>query len=80
MAKKSVLFEHKNSIQELVYIYDIHEINEMNIDRENSLLDFMITLEQMRELKETGMITTYSDKQIKTYKSFNLEILDNLFK
>lgn len=52
----------------------------MNIDRENSLLDFMITLEQMRELKETGMITTYSDKQIKTYKSFNLEILDNLFK
>ncbi|CAD8074994.1 unnamed protein product [Paramecium primaurelia] len=80
VAKKSVLFEHKNSIQELVYIYDIHEINEMNIDRENSLLDFMITLEQMRELKETGMITTYSDKQIKTYKSFNLEILDNLFK
>lgn len=32
------------------------------MDRENSLLDFLITLEQMKELKETGMITTHSDK------------------
>jgi hypothetical protein len=45
VAKKSVLFEQRNVIQELVYIYDIHEINEMNIERENALLDFMITLE-----------------------------------
>ena len=68
------------SILDFVFIYDIHVINEMNIDRENSLLDFMITLEQLRELKETGMITTYTDKQIKTYKTFNLEMLDHLFK
>ncbi|CAD8174373.1 unnamed protein product [Paramecium octaurelia] len=80
VAKKSVLFQAKNVIQELVYIYDIHEVNEMNIERENALLDFMITLEQLKELKETGTITTYSEKQAKTYRTFTNELLENLFK
>ncbi|KAM3137580.1 hypothetical protein pb186bvf_010370 [Paramecium bursaria] len=80
IAKKSFLFEKEASITELVYVYDIHEITEMNITRERQFLDLLVTIQQIKELKEANMIRTFKPEQIRAYQTFTIELLENLFK
>lgn len=44
LAKKSYLFEQEDTIEEIVYIYDIHEISEKNQKREELFTNMLVTL------------------------------------
>ncbi|CAD8071647.1 unnamed protein product [Paramecium sonneborni] len=62
-------------IEEIVYIYNTHEIKELQQKRQNILLDLVITAQQIKELEMQKEIITYKDDQVKLYKNYTKEQL-----
>lgn len=48
----------EEAIREVLYIYDYNQLNELNLKREQKFLDFLLTVKQIEEVNELGVVKT----------------------